>query len=233
MKRKGFSLIEIIVVVGIVSLAFFSIMSLIKRAITIYYSNQNYLSASIIAQDGLELVRFVRDQNWLTDTKFYTNLAPVNPTDNATTTIALDYQATIDNPLTLELDGRQKIIQVYNSQAAIDEIKDSTGVKVDCGGDFDGSGDLSKYIKSSCANIYTDADNKNFYTTQVVNNIDSGVRYKKTIFNRLIQITYHTNGTPDPEDDYMDVASMVYWKDRGSEKYFTLGTYLYDYSWKY
>jgi len=228
-KKNGFSLIEIIVVTGVVSLAFMAILSLVKRTIMIYYSSQNYLMASIIAQDGLELTRYVRDQNWLVaQPSFSTNLSQYRQAD-AKTIIAIDHQLTADDPLTDGLEGRTKIKQLYNSQE-----KDKVS---DCGSWFDNSGNMSQYIKSPCAVIYTDTDaNTNgYYVSQTVNGIlDTDSRYKKTIYSRLLEITYYDNGTAgNADDDYIYVSSMVYWRDRGSEKYFTLGAYLYDYSWKY
>ena len=233
-QRAGFSLVEIIVVVGIVSLAFIGILSLVRRAIMLYYSNQNYLIASMVAQDGLELVRYVRDQNWLTNRAFYNNLSEYN-TDNKKTIFAIDYQATADDPATPNIEGRNAIIQIYNDQDHDIVVKDKNGNPVStCGSFFDNTGNLSQYIKSPCAAIYTDSQKNNFYTEQMVNNIsDSDTRYKKTLFSRLVEVTYHTNGTPNPEDDYIYVSSMVYWRDRGSDRYITLGAYLYDYSWKF
>lgn len=214
-KQCGFSLVEVIVVTGIVALAFMGILGLIRRSITISYSNQNYLSANMMAQEGLELARYVRDQNWLTGRTFATDLTAA--VGGEKTVVALDAGATSD---------RTKIKKLYSSQSGVINPPD-------CG--LAASGALSEHIKSSCAVIYEDKDNGNAYRSQIVNNIVAGdSAYKKTIFNRLLEITYYDNSTSaNMADDYIYVASMVYWKDRGAEKYITLGTYLYDYSWRF
>lgn len=215
-KQSGFSLVEVLVVAGIIALAFMGVLGLIRRSITLSYANQNYLSGNLLAQEGLELARYVRDQNWLTNRTFAADLANQIGTGD-TTVLVLDARA---------LNARSNIKQLYNSQ-------DGVINPPDCGlGD---SFDLSAYVKSDCALVFQDKNDGNRYVARVVGGISNGdSRYKKTIFHRLVAVTYHNNGTIDTvADDYLYVASMVYWKDRGSEKYITLGTYLYDYSWKY
>jgi len=220
MKRSGFSLIEIIVVTGIITLAFMGILSLVKRAIVVYYSNQKYLEAAVMAQEGLELTRYVRDQNWLTDLPFYQNLAQTSA-DGSVTILALDAQSVDIRP-----EARQKIIQFYNSR---DGGKDLSG---SCGGDFSGFGDsLVDYVKSPCAAIWLDSKNHEDRVSRA--SVGDTAALQPTIFSRVIKVTYFTNQTSDPSDDYIYVNSLVAWQDRGAAKYFTLGEYFYDYNWKF
>ncbi len=65
MKRSAFSLIEIITILFIVSLALVGILSLIIQNIQSQSYNKNNLIAYQLAQEGVELVRKVRDSNWL------------------------------------------------------------------------------------------------------------------------------------------------------------------------
>jgi len=223
----GFSLVEIMVVTSIITIGFTAVLGLIRKAIIVYYNNQNYLAAATVAQQGLELTRYIRDDNWLVGSDFSTNISQADQGD-IKTIFAIDQQAMVDSDLVnFGNQGREKIIQFYNSDDG-DKLPDLLG-----GPD---TGDLSSYVKDSRAKIYFDTDDTlghNFYiassTLAVITN-----RYTPTIFHNLIQTTYRDNGTPDDkEDDYLYVISMVYWQDRGADKYFTLATYLYDYSWKY
>jgi len=63
-KQSGFSILEIIVIVFIVSLGLLGILSLTTQNIRVQYINKNNLIASQLAQEGLELVRNIRDTNW-------------------------------------------------------------------------------------------------------------------------------------------------------------------------
>lgn len=56
---------EIVVVIFIITLAMVGIMSLVVQNMQVEYVNKNMLIASQLAQEGLELVRNKRDNNWL------------------------------------------------------------------------------------------------------------------------------------------------------------------------
>lgn len=62
--KPGFSLMEILVVLFIVSTSLLSIVSLIIQNIQVQSINKNNLIASSLAQEGIELTRQVRDLNW-------------------------------------------------------------------------------------------------------------------------------------------------------------------------
>ncbi len=61
----GFSLIEIITVLFVVSIGLLGVMSLIIQNIESQSFNQKNVVAYQLAQEGLELVRRTRDTNWL------------------------------------------------------------------------------------------------------------------------------------------------------------------------
>lgn len=65
-KQNGFSMIEVIVAIVIIVIGLVGIMSLNVQNIQVQYINKNILVASLLAQEGLELVRNIRDENWLT-----------------------------------------------------------------------------------------------------------------------------------------------------------------------
>lgn len=63
-RRAAFSLIEIMVVLFIISLGLVGILSLISQNLHSQSYNENNLVAYQLAQEGVELIRKVRDTNW-------------------------------------------------------------------------------------------------------------------------------------------------------------------------
>ncbi len=225
-KERGFSLIEILVVTFIIAAGFMAVISLVHRAIIVYYNNQNYLAAATVAQQGLELTRYIRDDNWLTNNPstnnipFFNNISVSNPPDGAKTIFAIDQQSMAGAP------GRAKIKYFYNSVSGNNNT-DFPGLP-----SGDDLGNLNAYVKDTRAKIFFDETNHSFYTANSI--LISGNNYRPTIFHNLVQVTYnYNNGVFNDGDDYLYVVSMVYWQDRGVDKYFTLTTYLYNYSFKY
>ncbi len=64
-KYLGFSIIEIMAVVFIVTIGMVGMMTLIYQSIKIQRFNRHTLIAYQLAQEGIELVRVVRDSNWI------------------------------------------------------------------------------------------------------------------------------------------------------------------------
>jgi len=63
--NTGFSIIEVMVAVAIISVGMFGVVSMMTQNIIVQPVNKNNLIASMLAQEGLELVRQVRDSNWI------------------------------------------------------------------------------------------------------------------------------------------------------------------------
>jgi prepilin-type N-terminal cleavage/methylation domain-containing protein len=86
-NKFGFSIIEVLVALVIISIGMLAISSLVIQNLQVESVNKNYIIASMLAQEGLELVRNLRDKNWMTtgaswDDNIY------NPGDD---TFVLDY----------------------------------------------------------------------------------------------------------------------------------------------
>lgn len=77
-KNKGFSLLEVIIGIFIVSLAMVGILSLIIQNIQVQNINKNDLVAIQLAQEGVELVRRTRDNNWLLANWAFLDIADVD-----------------------------------------------------------------------------------------------------------------------------------------------------------
>jgi type II secretory pathway pseudopilin PulG len=63
-KSGGFSLMEVIIAVGIVSFAFVGIMSVFAANVRIELLNRDRITTAYLAQEGVEIVRQLRDNNW-------------------------------------------------------------------------------------------------------------------------------------------------------------------------
>jgi len=64
-KNSGFSILEVMVALSILSIGLLGVSSLVIQNLQVQNINKNYLTASMLAQEGLELVRNQRDTNWL------------------------------------------------------------------------------------------------------------------------------------------------------------------------
>lgn len=62
-KEKGFTLIETFVAITILTIAIVAPMSLVARSLSISYYVRDEITASYLAQEGIEVVRNVRDSN--------------------------------------------------------------------------------------------------------------------------------------------------------------------------
>lgn len=65
-RNKGFSLMEVIISVGIVSFAFVGVMSVFASNIRVEIQNRDRVTASYLAQEAVEVIRQKRDTNWFT-----------------------------------------------------------------------------------------------------------------------------------------------------------------------
>lgn len=77
-QQPGFSIIEILAILFIISLAMLGVVSLIVQNIQVQSINKNQLIAASLSQEGIELVRQIRDTNWLNGNNFATGLTNGN-----------------------------------------------------------------------------------------------------------------------------------------------------------
>lgn len=73
--RRGFSLVEIIIILFIIAIGLLGVLSLIIQNIQSQSYNKNNLIAYQLAQEGVELIRMVRDSNWRQSRPYDTGLA--------------------------------------------------------------------------------------------------------------------------------------------------------------
>ncbi|MDD4271922.1 MAG: hypothetical protein PHF50_03925 [Patescibacteria group bacterium] len=65
-NNSGISILEVVVAMMIITMGMIGVLSLVIQNVEAQYINKNVLMASGLAQEGLELVRNIRDLNWLT-----------------------------------------------------------------------------------------------------------------------------------------------------------------------
>ncbi|MGI6374312.1 MAG: type IV pilus modification PilV family protein [Patescibacteria group bacterium] len=74
--QAGFSIIEIITILFIISVALTGMITLITQSVKGEAENKNTLIAYQLAQEGIELVRGIRDNNWRQGQDWNEGLAP-------------------------------------------------------------------------------------------------------------------------------------------------------------
>ncbi len=65
-KQIGFGILEVVVSIGIITIGMIGVLSLIVQNTQVYYVNKSRYTAVMLAQEGIELVRNIRDSNWRT-----------------------------------------------------------------------------------------------------------------------------------------------------------------------
>ena len=65
LSHAGFTLIEVMVAISIMLIGIVGLYSLIPKIVSITGANNNKFTASQLAREGIEIVRNIRDTNWL------------------------------------------------------------------------------------------------------------------------------------------------------------------------
>lgn len=86
LHRTGFTIIELLIVILVVSIGLIGVMNLITRIFFYTRLNQSNLIASFLAQEGIEIVRNIRDTNWVEGAPWDADLSSGD--------YGLDYQTT-------------------------------------------------------------------------------------------------------------------------------------------
>ncbi len=66
-NNRAFSLLEVTLAMGVLVIGILGVFSLVIQNAKVQTFNKQYLIASMLAQEGIEIVRNKRDSNWLDD----------------------------------------------------------------------------------------------------------------------------------------------------------------------
>jgi len=88
-NNKSFTILEVILAIFILTVAVFASFSLIQQTVVGVSLNQSKLIAYYLAQEGVEIVRNIRDTNWLHQGEGWTTGLAVGDGDQEA-----DYQST-------------------------------------------------------------------------------------------------------------------------------------------
>lgn len=236
-STKAFTLIEIVVVTTVVTVAFFSIIALVYRAINLYYNNKNVLISNTIAQQGVELARYVRDNNWMTPIAYQEDENSFVYQLSRTTEPAQNGDIAI-----IAIDPRYALYPLVKNVKLAPVLWSSWDTANSlCASDisYDRNTTLEAVIKA-CLNH--DKAQLHYDTVDKLGNVmihdladfPKNSTARSSGFSRLLVTEYRDGGvTDDTKDDYLHVESWVRWQDHGRDKYFHLDQDLYDYSWRY
>lgn len=71
--NKGFTLIEVMIAIFVMAVGIVGALSLIQQTIAFAALSSSRLVASYLAQEGIEIVRNIRDGNWLEENPLWTD----------------------------------------------------------------------------------------------------------------------------------------------------------------
>lgn len=139
--HKGFSFIEVMMAIFLIVVGLVSAMSLLASSMNQTMDSRNQIAAGLLAQEGVELVRNLRDTNWVAGrTSFDASNFPVSDSDSMTddcridkTMLSINCTVSSDKNLAIDSDGdkfykhqigqgkfQRKIIIVYDTGSAAD-----------------------------------------------------------------------------------------------------------------
>lgn len=64
LNQAGFSVLEMVAVIAIIGLTLVGLVSLALQSVQVQRLNKNNLTAAMLAQEGIEIIRNKRDSNW-------------------------------------------------------------------------------------------------------------------------------------------------------------------------
>lgn len=150
-KQQGFTIIEVIVAIFILSVAVVGVFSAFSLIVILTSNASDRLTAAYLAQEGVEVVRNIRDNNWLKEgspegSQWYDGLWRCFDAEGC----EVDYRTTADGPETV-LPWAERDLNIINGFYAYDATNPSRTkfkrqIKISClpYGDCSGGDDIMK-----------------------------------------------------------------------------------------
>lgn len=117
MKNRAFTLIEVVISVSVVSILLTAVYGLIITTINTNQRNLHTFQATMLANEGLEVVRYMRDSNWLQNYSWNKGLEAG--------TINL---SEIDRSPFWETSVQAEVIDIYTREIELKEVENYGGV---------------------------------------------------------------------------------------------------------
>lgn len=221
---QGFTILEMVIVASVILIGIIGVLALVERTLKLRSINEKYLIGVQLAQEGIELARYLRNDNWMAITDptqseaadFDEDLNDSNGVDDNEKLFAIDYRAraVLNNRLAEANNGTE------DDNYRFHYVKDTIGSNIFVPSEFD------EELKTEETRLYIkEIGGKKFY---IISDGMGNVGQTATPFHRLIKTIYHANSA-SAEDDYLEIISKVYWEDRGNDYYYGVATFLYDY----
>jgi len=103
--KKGFTLIELIIALSVITIGVVGTFAVIQKIIISTASSSSKLMASCLAQEGIEVIRNIRDSNWLDPSLDWDERISVVPEGNPDVHY-LDYRS-VDFPDLANCNGKE------------------------------------------------------------------------------------------------------------------------------
>lgn len=117
MKNKAFTLIEVVMSVAIISVLLTAVYGLIITTINANQRNIHTFQATMLANEGLEVVRYMRDSNWLQNYSW----------DKGLESGTMNLREIERSPF-WETSVQEEVIDIYTREIELQEVADQSGV---------------------------------------------------------------------------------------------------------
>lgn len=223
-KQTGFTLLETVIAIGIISTGVISIITLSMVVLNASRNSSARFQAMNFSREGIEVVRMVRDSNWLAVDSGDTSVSW-----NSGLSDSGDYTAIA----TIANRASSNVYLEFGVDAAGDTCNDINGVTYDCS-----------------AIWYDNSINTYFQTTQGTTLGDTfdvkDPKYAESDFQRVITLNPICRNDADSTDEVVitsgncpagytqvgvDVLSEVFFTEDGESQSVVLEEHMYD--WKY
>lgn len=157
--KKGFSLIEVLLIVAIVAITFAGVMALTQKILQMENVVKNDFIAEGLLREGVELVKAVKNENVSSSLPYYTDLITASPATGTTYMFALDWQG-------VNYNGGRDSQHIY----AISGAKDSRAVMKVSGAPYYqlATGNQTPFYRYFNSSYLSDSGARNYLYVDVV-----------------------------------------------------------------